>query len=384
MEFVSSPQSTLGIELELGIVDRQTRSLQPYSVDLLAEVGRPHGGAHPKAKHELYQSSVEAITGICDTVADAQRDLATTLAELTAVLEPKGMALIGGGLHPLAMWEDLIVSPGERYAHLANTIGWPARRVIAHGVHFHVGVRSGDEAVAITNSMASYLPCLLALSASSPFYRGTDTALASTRTKIFEAMPGGGLPATISDWADFDLLLAAMQQAGSVQTIREVWWDVRPHPDFGTVEMRMCDMPTNLREVGALAAFAQCLVHDIGRRFRASIPLPNLPEWARRDNKWRAARWGLEAEIIIDDNGILEPVTHVIKRVLRDLEPVAQQLGCAAQLAEIPSIIEYGASYVRQREAARQPDGLVAVVDQLLSELATDHPTGWPTPGPGY
>ena len=203
VEFRASAGPTLGVEVELGLVDRTTLRLVPASERVLALL-RPAGAdEHPKAKHEFYSSSLELITGICSTVSEARADLLATIGEVTAALDPAGLAMQPGGAHPTAHWRDLVVSEKPRYQEFAERITWPARRSMCHGIHYHVGVRSGDAAVAIANSLATSIPLLLGPSASSPFWAGNDTGLASCRSKVFEGLPTAGLPAQFGSWREF-------------------------------------------------------------------------------------------------------------------------------------------------------------------------------------
>jgi carboxylate-amine ligase len=358
--FHSSEGPSLGIEVELSIVDPATRQLASAAPDLLHELdaGRPEG--HPKAKHELFQSTIEIITGICSTVSEARADLEATLAEVQAAAEARGLALLCSGTHPLSHWRTQEVSPRERYAELIDRIQWPARRLAIHGIHYHVGVRSGEKAVAITNSLAFHLPLFLALSASSPFWHGEDTGLASCRTKVFEGLPTAGLPPALASWSDFEVLMETLIRAQAIETIREIWWDVRPHPDFGTVELRMCDGMSNLGEVAAVAALAQSLVADLDARLR--------------ENKWLAARHGLDGSVIVDDRGTLQPVRVVIERLVDELTPAAARLGCATELAAVRRILAERAGYARQRRIVDGGGSLADVVDHLVAELAAGEP----------
>jgi carboxylate-amine ligase len=375
IRFNASPRTSLGIEVEMGIVDRTTRDLTSAAGPLLERVGRGHpGGEHPKAKRELFQCTIEMITGVCSTVAEARADLDATLAELNAVADDLGVALMCSGTHPFAHWHQQDVSPSERYEELIDKIQWPARRLAIHGIHFHVGVGSGEKAVAITSSLAYHLPLFVALSASSPFWHGLDTGLASCRTKVFEGLPTAGLPPTLESWSDFEAFMETLIAAQAITSIREVWWDIRPHPDFGTVELRMSDGMASLGEVAAVAALAQCLVHELSTRLDREQPLPGARDWVVRENKWLAARYGLEASMIVDDHGTLRPVRDVIEEQLVALAPVAAELGCGAELDSVRRILEVGPGYARQRRIVAAGGTLVDVVDRLVEELATGEP----------
>ncbi|MDP1805045.1 MAG: YbdK family carboxylate-amine ligase, partial [Acidimicrobiales bacterium] len=202
--FNASERSSLGVEVELEIVDRQSRELASAASAVLEELGAGHpGGEHPKAKHELFECTIEIITGICSSVAEARNDLGTTLKEVAAAADRRGLALICTGTHPFSDWHDQQVSPDERYHKLVEDMQWLARRLQIFGVHFHVGVRSAEKVFAIANALTAYIPHFLGLSASSPFWHGRDTGLASSRSKVFENLPTAGLPYRLDDWAEF-------------------------------------------------------------------------------------------------------------------------------------------------------------------------------------
>ncbi len=371
MDFVASAGPSLGVEVELALVDAESGELTCVAPELLARVGAGYPETeHPKIKKELYQCTVEVITGVCATVAEARADLAESMREVEQAAADSGAAVIGAGLHPFTPWHQLSLSEGERYQRLVDTIGWPARRLTTHGVHVHVGVRSGDKAIATVNSLTEYLPVFLALSAASPYWNGRDTGLASTRTKIFESMPTTGLPPHLRDWAEFNVFLDTLIEAGAIETVREVWWDIRPHPGYGTVELRMCDSMPTLWEISALAALAQSLVTEFDRMIDAGVT-PDVPrEWVRRENKWRAARWGVEADLVIDESGHTQPLREIVDGLVDRLLPIADDLGCAAELADLRRIAADGPSYVRQRRVVAEGGDLQGVVRALRAELA--------------
>ena len=373
--FTSSPCTSLGIEWELELVDPETRELASAASDLLAELAEPHGGEHPKAKHELFESTVEIITGVCRTVTEAKADLAATLDEVVAAAARRGLAVMCSGTHPLTDWTTQQISPSPRYAKLVEQMQWLARRLQIFGVHVHVGVRSPEKAVAIVNALTAYVPHFLALSASSPYWNGLDTGLASARSKVFEGLPTAGLPYQLSGWAQFEELMGTLVSSGTIESIREVWWDIRPHPGFGTVELRVCDGLPTLREVGAVAALAQCLVDQLNMQVDRGYQLPVPKSWVVRENKWRAARYGLAAHLIVDEYGATRPLRDAIAELVDELEPIAHRLGCGEELRDVLEIIAAGASYERQRRATSARDGDVrAAVDCLLSEMRAGHP----------
>lgn len=371
--FQASAGASLGIEVEVALVDVEKGGLVCIAPQVLEEVAATYdGGEHPKIKKELFECTVEVITGVCQTVAEARRDLADSMLEVQAAAESRGAGFIGVGLHPFTNWQDLSRSTGERYQRLVDTIAWPARRLVTHGVHVHVGVRSGDKAVATVNALSGYLPVFIALSASSPYWHGEDTGLASTRTKIFEAMPTTGLPPHLTDWDDFNAFLDTLITAGSIETVREVWWDIRPHPGYGTVELRMCDAMPTLWEICAMAALAQCLVRSFDVMMdRGELP-PVPREWVRRENKWRATRWGVEADLVVDDVGNTRPLVEIVRELVDQLMPVAEELECTTELGYLLDITESGPSYLRQRAMLADGAGFEDVVEQLRREMLND------------
>jgi len=375
ISFSGSPRPSLGVEWELELVDRETRELTSGATAILDAFERDRGEVHPKAKHELLDSCIEVITGICGTVDEALADLQGTVDEVRAAAEDRGLAVLCSGSHPITDWATQEISPSPRYIDLVEQMQWMARQLQIFGVHVHVGVRSGEKAVPIVNALTAYLPHLLALSASSPFWIGRDTGLASYRSKVFEGLPTAGLPYLLSDWPQFEEFMATLISAGTIRSIREVWWDVRPHPDFGTVELRIFDGLPTLFEVGVAAALSQCLVEWLDRRLEDQGALEYPHNWVLRENKWRAARYGLDAEIIVDEEGTTRPLRGVVAELVDELGPVAEDLGCSEHLRDALVLLEVGPSYLRQRRVAAAAGGdLRRVVDALVDEMRSGRP----------
>jgi carboxylate-amine ligase len=373
IDFRSSERASLGVEMELELVDVETRELHGAATEILAEMGAGHpGGVHPKAKHELLESTVEIITGICATTSEARADLEATLAELRTHLEPRGLAAMCSGTHPFSDWSKQSISPNPRYHRLVEEMQWLARRLQIFGIHVHVGVRSAEKAIAIANALSGYIPHFLGLSASSPFWMGGDTGLASCRSKVFEALPTAGLPYQLSGWTEFEQFMTTLVSSKAISSIREVWWDIRPHPDFGTVELRICDGLPRLREVAGVAALSQCLVEWMDSLLDRGYSLPVPKGWIVRENKWKAARYGMDADIIVDDSGELRPLRTALRDLVEELEPTARRLGCEEELADVPRLADEGPSAVRQRAVLAAGGTLVDVVDALVEELRTD------------
>lgn len=371
--FTTSERATLGVEWELQLVDRGSRHLRQEARQLLAALpDLSSEAAVPPLRHELMQSQVEVVTGICETVEEAKRDLGRNVARIREVLEPRGATLTCSGTHPMDDWRDQELSPGKRYGELVDQMQWLARRILTCGVHVHVGVRGQEKAIPIVNALANYLPHFLALSASSPFWGGHDTGLASARSIVFGALPTAGPPPNLSGWTAFEEYLETLLRAGTIASIKEVWWDIRPHPDFGTIEIRMFDGIPTLREVGMAAALSQSLVEMFDHQLDRGYSLPSPPSWVVKDNKWRATRYGLDARVITDAHGTTVPIRDDLYELVRELAPVAARLGCAEDLDLISEILDKGASYERQRAVVAEGGSLEDVVDMLSAEFEGD------------
>ena len=374
IEWNASKGATLGVEWEVLLIDAQTRMLRQDAGAVLAELpGLGESGEHPQMRHELMQSTIEVVTGICGTVAEAKADLARSIKDLQQTAAPHGIVLAASGTHAVSNWRDAKLAPSQRYAELIEQLQWPGRRLQTCATHIHVGLRDAARAMPIINALAIYMPHILGLTASSPFWSGTDTGLASSRSVIFGALPNSGPPPLLPDWRAFEDYMAIQLRAGTIKTIKEVWWDIRPHPDFGTVEVRIADALPTFREVGMLAAVCQCLVQLFDTQLDRGYGLPSRAPWVLADNKWRATRYGLDAIIITDESGATAPLRDEVFELLRDLEPVAWRLGCPEELAVVSEVLEAGASCDRQRAVLGASGGeFTSVVDALIAEFAED------------
>ena len=372
--FNASERSTLGVEVELQLVDRRSRELRSGASEILRRLEKQRGEPHPKIKNELIESNIEVVTGICSTVGEARADREASLADMAPVAESLGLALACAGTHPFSDWATQEIAPDDRYHRLVEEMQWPARRMAIFGIHTHVGVRSPEKAIAIANALCGYIPHFLALSASSPWFEGRDTGLASSRCKVFEGLPTAGLPQLLGGWEQFSELMTTLISAKAISSIREIWWDIRPHPNFGTVELRICDGLPTMTEIACVAALAQCLVEWMDSLLDRGYTLPCPKAWIVGQNKWRAARHGVDAEIIVDEQGTLALLREAIGELVDELTPVARRLGCEAELGYAVRILEHGPSYLRQRRWMAAGGSLSDVVDGLIRELRTDEP----------
>lgn len=362
--FDGSPGPTLGVELELQILDPETKNLVSGAQQIIER-----SGDEMHVKPELIQSTIELNTDICHNVSEVRQELTGRISRLLGVCDELGYEVACAGTHPFADWSKQEITPKERYRMLIERCQWPARRLMIFGLHVHVGVQNGEKSIAVVDALTTYLPHLLALSASSPFFDSLDTGLASCRVKIFESLPTAGLPYRLVNWAEFQRLMNTLVNSKTIETIREIWWDVRPHPDFGTVEVRMCDGLPTLDEVIAMTALIQSLVVWLGDKYDEGT-YENLQRfWITRENKWRAARWATAAEIIVDEDGRLESLSDSIERLVHDVTPTAEQLGCADELAGVLQILKDGPSYLRQRRLFDETGDFKKVVQSLVQEF---------------
>src|SRR6266851_3001407 len=376
IEWNPSRGATLGVEWEVQLIDSETRLLRQEAGKLLDELPVTDTGEHPRIRHELMQSTLELVTGICSTVSEAKDDLAATITEVQRMATEHGILLACAGTHPVSDWRDATMAPIQRYTELVEQMQWLARRIQTFGVHVHVGIRDGSKAIPIVNALAAYLPHFLAITASSPFWCGYDTGLASSRSVTFGGLPTSGPPQPLADWSEFEEYMDTLLRAGTIRSIKEVWWDIRPHPDFGTVEIRMFDGVPTLHEVGMVGALSQSLVQLFDSQLDRGYTLPRRPAWVVRDNKWRATRYGLDAIVITDASGSTAPLRDELYELVAELRPVADRLGCAAELEVVSEVLDCGASYERQRAVLATCGGLTEVVDALVTEFAEDRFVG--------
>ena len=369
LTFRPSPAMTLGVEVELQIIDPLSRDLTPRAPELVARLADDR-----RIKPELLQSMIEVCTGVCDNVGQVHDDLGESMQRLRACGRDLGLVFSSAGSHPFARWAERIVSEGERYRMLIDRNRWLARRLMVFGLHVHVGMRDGEHAVAMLNGFLPYVPHVLALSASSPYWQGTDTGLASSRVTLFEALPTAGHPCTFPSWPAYQALYGAMSRSRAVTSVKDFWWDIRLHPDLGTVELRICDSLSTLSETIAMVALIQCLYRSLDEEYRAGRTFAPPPDWIVRENKWRASRWGLEAEIVLDGEGRTGGLRQEFAHLLPALEPVAASLHCGQELRRVSQMIGGVPSAGRQRQVFDRTRQLEAVVDAMTQEFATDQP----------
>ncbi|WP_142061391.1 MULTISPECIES: glutamate--cysteine ligase [unclassified Pseudarthrobacter] len=375
IDFASSRQSTLGVEWELALVDGRTGELASVANQVLRGVASRHpelneDDEHPHIKQELLLNTVELVTGICETAGEAKEDLSRSLAAVREITDPMGVEVFCAGSHPFSPPQLQPVTDKERYAKLIDRTQWWGRQMVIYGVHVHVGLDRREKALPVLDGLVNYFPHFQALSASSPFWGGEDTGYASHRALMFQQLPTAGLPFQFASWEEYESYVQDMFTTGVIDTLSEIRWDIRPVPNLGTIEMRICDGLATLEEVGAIAALTQCLVDEFSTTLDNGGTIPTMPPWHVQENKWRAARYGMDAIIILDAAGKEQLVTDHLLETLNRLEPVAAKLGCPDELADVEKIIRRGAGYQRQRRVAEEHGGdLQAVVLDLVKQM---------------
>ncbi len=375
IDFHRSARPTLGVEWELALVDEQSRDLVNAAPELV-EHARPRLVEPDRLHRELLTNTIEVVSGVCGTVAEAMGDLRRDVAVVRDAARELGIDLFGGGTHPFASWSQQQLTEGHRYAELINRTQWWGRQMLIWGVHVHVGMPDRDRVMAVMSALLTYYPHLQALSASSPLWGGLDTGYASTRALMFQQLPTAGLPFQFETWDQFEGYCHDQITTGVVDHLDEIRWDVRPAPHLGTLETRVCDGVSTVTELGALTALIHCLVVDLDERVANGEQPTTMPPWHVQENKWRAARYGLDAIVILDEKSNERLVTEDLADLLERLAPLAERLGCAEELRAVADIPQRGAAYQRQRAVAERTEGdLVAVVDSVVRELnaSLDH-----------
>ncbi|MEQ6900267.1 glutamate--cysteine ligase [Nocardioides sp. YIM 152588] len=372
IDFHASPEPTLGVEWEFALVDRRTRDLRNDAAHLFARAKARM--PDPSRLHkELLKNTVEVVTGVHRTVPAAMAELRDTLGYVLPACDALDLDLYGAGTHPFASWTGQQLTEGVRYAELINRTQWWGRQMLIWGVHVHVGMPAVERVMPVLSALLTYYPHLQALSASSPIWAGVDTGYASNRALMFQQLPTAGLPFQFERWEEFEAFAEDQLVTGVIDELNEIRWDVRPAVNLGTLENRICDGVSTFADLAPLVALTHCLVVWLDERAAAGEELPTMPPWHVQENKWRAARYGIDAIVILDAASHERLVTDDLAELVPRLMPVAERLGCAAELAGVLDIIERGPSYVRQRRVAeRTGNDLVAVVDSVVQELRTD------------
>ncbi len=339
---------TLGVEEEYQLLDGETFDLVQHIDTMLAAVSGHE--LEPQINPELMQSVIEIATPVCRTAGDIQRELVKLRSYVTEVAREKGLRVGSAGTHPFSLFERQRITAKDRYRALIDRMQYVARRELIFGMHVHVAVDDPEKAIQVVNGLLPQLAPLLALSASSPFWRGEPTGLASSRQMVFSAFPRSGPPPRFRDYSDYAEVVGELERSGCIADYTHIWWDIRLHPRLGTVEIRICDAVTNVEDAVAIAAYCQALVKRLCERYEAQDDIPSYHRILTSENKWLAARYGLEAPVMDLGSGRRNrvPVARLVRRTLAEIEPHARELGSERELEGVLEILSRGNSADRQ------------------------------------
>lgn len=367
INFNAVPNYSIGIELEVQTISQRTADLVPGAEIILSQLP-----GEIYFKPELFNSTIEINTPICQTISELEGVLKKNLQTIQDIAHEHEINILISGCHPFSNWQEQQITEQERYQNLLRRIQWPVRQFLIFGLHVHIGINNADKAIYVMNRLTKFLPHLISLSASSPFWNGFDTGLATTRIKIFEELPNAGIPYYFKNWKMYSQLVEKLIESNSIDTVRDLWWDIRPHPIFGTIEVRVCDAMPTLKENLALTALIYLLVRKFADEFESNGKMPKLERWILKENKWRAARYGIQGEIILNKKGITKKLKDSLLELYQEIWDYSEQKNLQETqpyLAVIKEIIQKGPSYLRQREWSKhRPADYRYVVENLLRE----------------
>ena len=366
MHFNESCKYTMGVEIELQTLDETTWDLAPAAPTLLETAPSL---LLPRLSPEFIQSILEIQTGICFSIEDVENDLMQTVSMAEELAEDNHCRLLSASLHPFAKCSNQILTTNGRYERIMDELQIIGRRFISQGFHVHVGVTDGETAVKVCNRIQAYLPILLVLSSSSPYFEAADTGLMSYRTKLFEALPLAGVYSYIDGWKGFVKDVVDLQEAGVITSLKDLWWDTRPNPDFGTVEIRICDLPTRFLDILAITGLIQALVATIAENESEYQPLST---YVIQANKWQAVRYGLDGSYV-DPSGFLGrdriPYREAVKRLHTMVDPMTRRLGSVSYLEGINRILDSGTGSDFLRNRYNSVHDFKRVIESLQGEF---------------
>jgi carboxylate-amine ligase len=362
-----APRFTVGIEEEFQLVDRQTGQLSS-SVQTILEKGETQFG--DKIKPEMLQATVELITDVCPNIAAARLELLRLHASLLSLVEQEGLTLVSAGTHPQGSWLEQRSTPNPRYMEIEEELQDVVRSILIFGLHVHVGVESHELSVILMNQLRTWIPHFLALSSNSPFWNGRYTGLKAYRQVIWRPFPRSGIPEPVPSWADFEVYVEALTKAGIIDNAKKIWWDIRPHPFFKTVEFRVFDMPATLDDTLALAALCQALVAKLAWMHKRGMTTHVLPRAYIDENKWKVMRYGLDAEIFDYVQGRKLRMRDSISDTLDFVDDVLDDLGSRRDIHYLRALLAdpRGTGADRQIAVYRQTGSIQAVTRYLMEQ----------------
>jgi carboxylate-amine ligase len=356
---------TLGVEEEYMVIDPRTRELTSHDQKI---VELAHQVVKDSVKAEMHQAVVEVGTGICQNVEEARADIRRLRKVVTEVAGSLGLQIGAAGTHPFSHWSTQLITPNPRYAEIVNEMQDAARSNLIFGLHVHVGIADKNMAIHIMNTIRYFLPHVYALSCNSPFWEGRNTGFKSFRTKVFDKFPRTGLPDTFNDWDDFKNYVNLLIKTGCIDNAKKIWWDVRVHPFYDTIEFRICDVPMHLNETIAIAAVFQALVAKLYKLRLQNMSFIVYTKALINENKWRACRYGIDGKLI-DFGKQAEFETRVLILELLDfIDDVVDDLGSRQAINYVHEILKNGTGADRQLAVYQQTGKLESVVDYIVSQ----------------
>jgi glutamate---cysteine ligase / carboxylate-amine ligase len=364
-KFGTGDQYTLGVEEEYQLLDGKGFELVQHIDTMLAAVSGHELEA--RINPELMQSVLEITTPVCRTAGDVERELVTLRSYVTGIAREKGLRVGSAGTHPFSLFERQRITAKDRYRALIDQMQYIARRELIFGMHVHVAVDDPEKAIQVVNGLLPHLAPLLALSASSPFWRGEPTGLSSSRQMVFSAFPRSGPPPRFRDYSDYAAVVGQLERSGCIADYTHIWWDIRLHPRLGTIEIRICDAVTRLEDAVAIAAYCQALVKQLCERHEAGHEIPSYHRILTSENKWLAARYGLEAPVmdLASPSRNRVPVARLIRRTVGELRPHARELGSERELEGVLAILGRGSSSDRQLRVYNANRDIVEVAREI-------------------
>ena len=356
---------TIGVEEEFQIIDPKTCELRSHVMQLVNEVSP---SIQDQVKHEMHQSIVETGTKICENVGELRIEMHRTRGELIAAAERAGLQVAAAGTHPFSSWIDQVISPGERYENIVEELQQLARSLLIFGMHIHVAMPDKQTTIDMMNMVRYFLPHLLSLSTSSPFWMGRNTGLKSFRTTVFRRFPRTGVPELFQSWSEYENFVNLLVQLNCIDNPKKIWWDVRPHPVFGTLEFRMCDVTTKVEEACAIAALTQAIVVKLHRLYTRNQSWRIYRRALIEENKWRAARYGIEGKLVDFGKELEVPTKILIPELLELVDDVVDDLGSRSAVNYVHTILNEGTSAERQLRVFEQTGDLRAVVQHVVAE----------------
>jgi glutamate---cysteine ligase / carboxylate-amine ligase len=366
-----SNQFTLGIEEEFQIVDPQTRELRSHVSEILDE-GRMLLGE--QIKPEMIQSQIEVGTGICKNIQEARADITNLRSVISTLAHKNGLKIVAASTHPISRWQDQKIFDDDRYELLVQELQTVARSLLIFGVHVHVGVADRERQIHIMNASRYFLPHVLALTTSSPFWMGHNTGLKSYRSEVFKQFPRTDIPDHFDSYQGFQRYVDLLIKTGCINDGKKIWWDSRPHPFFPTIEFRICDIPTRVDDTIAIAALFQAIVAKLYKLIDKNLGFRLYRRMLIQENKWRAVRYGLEGKLIDFGKNKEVPVVDLIRELLDFVDDVVDELDSRKEIEHIHTILERGTSADEQLRVYRETNDLTAVVDRLIELTAENVP----------